>query len=427
MRELRNEQLEISVFHEQLANGLNVYVIPRVGFQQTYAMFTTRYGSVDREFIVPGDSEPTVVPDGIAHFLEHKMFEQENGEDVFNTFARYGGSANAFTSFGMTSYLFSCTDNVMENTETLLNFVQEPYFTEQTVEKEKGIIGQEIRMYDDDAGWRVYFNLLASMYELHPINIDIAGTVESISHITKDLLYTCYNTFYHPSNMNFVVVGDVDPEQMMKLVRDNQAAKDFSRQPDIQRIFPEEKQEVAQPRHEQRMAVSIPKLQFGYKDPSRPTGRELLVNEYVTAVGLEAIIGKSSPLFNSLYEAGIIDKSFGWSYDVAENFAHSIFGGDSKDPERVLQEVERAFADVCKNGVPEADFNRSRAKMIGRVIAELDSPRAIARSYAAYQLKDADYFDIVSVLEGITLEDVNLRLREHLVPEHRAVSLVLPK
>ncbi|MGZ4134051.1 MAG: EF-P 5-aminopentanol modification-associated protein YfmH, partial [Tumebacillaceae bacterium] len=157
MREIRNDQLQVSAFHEQLPNGLNVYVIPRHGFQQTYAMFTTNYGSIDREFIVPGESESTVVPDGIAHFLEHKMFEQESGEDVFNLFARYGASANAFTSFDVTSYLFSSTDHVPENLEILLNYVQDPYFTDQNVEKEKGIIGQEIRMYDDDSGWRVFF------------------------------------------------------------------------------------------------------------------------------------------------------------------------------------------------------------------------------------------------------------------------------
>lgn len=429
MREMRHEQLEISVYHEQLANGLNVYVIPRVGFQQTYAMFSTRYGSIDREFVVPGDLQSTIVPDGIAHFLEHKMFEQEDGEDVFNTFARYGASANAFTSFDMTAYLFSCTDNVPENVSTLLDFVQAPYFTEQTVEKEKGIIGQEIRMYDDDAGWRVYFNLLAAMYEKHPINIDIAGTVETISHITKDTLYTCYNTFYHPSNMNLVLVGDVDPEAMIALVRDNQAAKDFTRQPDIDRIFPEEAAGVAKKRVEQQMTVSIPKVQFGYKDLGSTglQGRELLINEYTTAVALEAVIGKSSPLFNSLYEAGVVDKNFGWSYDVSANFAHSIFGGDSKDPERLLREVEQGFAKILESGIPAEDFKRAQAKMIGRSIAELDSPRAISRNYCSYQFKGADYFDALPVLEGITLEDANQRLREHLVPDYRAVSLVLPK
>ena len=180
MREIRNEQLQISAYHDQLPNGLDVFVIKKDGFKQTFAMFSTDYGSIDREFIVPGESDATVVPDGIAHFLEHKMFEQESGEDVFKLFARYGASANAFTSFDMTTYLFSSTGHVNENLNILLDYVQDPYFTEENVEKEKGIIGQEIRMYDDDAGWQVFFNLLKGLYVNHPLNIDIAGTVERI-------------------------------------------------------------------------------------------------------------------------------------------------------------------------------------------------------------------------------------------------------
>ncbi|MGZ4162493.1 MAG: EF-P 5-aminopentanol modification-associated protein YfmH [Tumebacillaceae bacterium] len=428
MREIRNDQLQVSAFHEQLPNGLNVYVIPRHGFQQTYAMFTTNYGSIDREFIVPGESESTVVPDGIAHFLEHKMFEQESGEDVFNLFARYGASANAFTSFDVTSYLFSSTDHVPENLEILLNYVQDPYFTDQNVEKEKGIIGQEIRMYDDDSGWRVFFNLLRGMYKEHPINIDIGGTIESIAKIDKETLYKCYNTFYHPSNMNLCVVGDVDPELILKTVRDNQAAKDFTRQPEIKRIFPNEQAEVAEPRIEKQMTVSIPKIQFGYKDRSVGLrGKDLLLNEYATACGFDALIGKSSPLFNRLYEAGVIDKNFGWSYEVSTYFAHSVFGGNSKDPDRLLQEVEQAFAEVREKGISEADFQRAKVKLIGRALSELDSPRAICRNYSSYRFRDADYFDVLPVVESLTLEQVNQRLRDHFEPILRSVSIVKPK
>lgn len=428
MRELRNDQLEITAYYDQLPNGLDVYVIPKEGFSQTFALFTTKYGSIDREFVVPGETQSTIVPDGIAHFLEHKMFEQESGEDVFQTFARYGASPNAFTSFDMTSYLFSCTDNVEENLNILLNYVQDPYFTDENVEKEKGIIGQEIRMYDDNPDWRVYFNLLAALYSEHPINIDIAGTVESISKIDKETLYKCYNTFYHPSNMNMVVVGDIDPAAIHNLIRENQAKKDFQRQPDISRIFPTEKAQVRQARVERKMPVSIPKVQFGYKDMSVGlTGADLLFNEYATGVGLEVLIGKSSPLFNQLYEQGVIDKRFGWSYDITPHYGHSIFGGSSKEPERLLETVEQAFAEAVKNGINEAEFNRARVKMIGQMLGELDSPRAICRSFATYTFREADYFSIVPLLESLTVDQVNQRLREHLKPELRSVSLVLPQ
>jgi predicted Zn-dependent peptidase len=427
MREIRNDQLAERVLSEELPNGLTVYVIPKPGYSQTFALFTTKYGSIDRSFVVPGDNQPTVVPDGIAHFLEHKMFEQESGEDVFNLFARYGASPNAFTSFDMTSYLFSSTEAVEENLNILLDYVQEPYFTEENVEKEKGIIGQEIRMYEDNPNWVVYFNLLRGIYKEHPIRIDIAGTVESIAEITKDTLYTCYNTFYHPSNMNMVIVGDVDPQRLLQVVRDNQAAKKFERQPDIERVFPEEPEEVNEARIEQHLSVSMPKVLFGFKDSSRTQGRALLENEYATAIGLEAVIGKSSPLFNRLYEAGVIDKGFSWSYDITPNFAHSTFGGNSKDPDRLLKETEEEFARVAASGINEEDFNRAKRKMIGQVLGDLDAPRSLCRQYTAYRFRDADYFDTVPVLESLTLEQVNQRLREHLVPERRSVSLVLPK
>jgi predicted Zn-dependent peptidase len=429
MREIRNEQFQLSAFHEQLLNGLDVYVIPMPGYSQTFALFSTKYGSIDREFIVPGESEPTVVPDGIAHFLEHKMFEQESGEDVFKLFAKYGASSNAFTSFDTTAYLFSTTSAVEENLNILLDYVQDPYFTDENVEKEKGIIGQEIRMYEDNPGWVVYFNLLRGFYKDHPIKIDIAGTIESISQITKETLYKCYNTFYHPSNMNLVVVGDVDPARIIQVVRDNQARKDFKRQPDIQRIYPEEADEVAEARIEAHMAVSILKVYFGYKDMRSVglTGNDLIANEYATAIGLEALIGNSSSLFNRLYESGLIDKQFGWSYDVSPLFAHSAIGGNSPDPEQLLQTVFAAFAEAREKGIKKEDFERAKRKLIGQVLSDLDSPRGICRQFALYNLRGADFFETVPVLESLTLEQVNQRLQEHLREECRSVSLILPK
>src|SRR5690606_13607321 len=208
MEKIHFPQLDEQLYYEKLDNGLDVYLLPKTGFYKTYATFTTKYGSIDNHFVPLGKEEYVKVPDGIAHFLEHKLFEKEDG-DVFQKFSRQGASANAFTSFTRTAYLFSSTSHVEKNLETLLDFVQEPYFTDQTVEKEKGIIAQEIRMYDDNPDWRLYFGMIKNLYEKHPVRIDIAGTVESISAITKDMLYTCYNTFYHPSNMVLFIVGPV--------------------------------------------------------------------------------------------------------------------------------------------------------------------------------------------------------------------------
>ena len=228
--------------------------------------------------------------------------------------------------------------------------------------------------------------------------------------------------------MSLVIAGDLDPEEIYNVVRENQEKKGYQRQPDIRRDLPNEPDHIASPRIEVNMAVSIPKLQFGYKDVNSIglSGRELLVNEYATAVGIEALIGKSSPLFNTLYEQALVDKNFGWSYEVGVSFAYSSFGGATKDPNRVIEITEEAFAKVVQDGLPEADFKRARAKMIGRTIGEIDNPRSICRSFASYHFKGANYFDIVSVMESLTLEQVNERLREHLVPAQRSISIVRP-
>ena len=212
MEKILFEQLQEELYYEKLANGLDVYILPKQGFNKSFATFTTKYGSVDNHFKSLEKQEFVQVPDGIAHFLEHKLFEKEDG-DVFQQFSKQGASANAFTSFTRTAYLFSSTSEFEQNLTTLIDFVQDPYFSEKTVEKEKGIIGQEINMYDDNPDWRLYFGTIANMYHHHPVKIDIAGTVESIAPITKDMLYECYHTFYHPSNMLLFIIGPVDAER----------------------------------------------------------------------------------------------------------------------------------------------------------------------------------------------------------------------
>lgn len=242
MKQIPYPHLQETLYTEKMPGGLQVFILPKAGFKKTYATFTTRYGSVDNHFQVEGREEIRV-PDGIAHFLEHKMFEEPTG-DIFSNFANKGASANAFTSFDRTTYLFTATEHIEDNLTTLIDFVQHPYFTDENVEKEKGIIGQEIQMYRDNPDWRSYYGLIEAMYSKHPIRIDIAGTVESISKITKGTLYECYNTFYHPSNMILFVVGGINPESIMELIRSNQAAKTFEPQGMIRRYFEQEPYEI---------------------------------------------------------------------------------------------------------------------------------------------------------------------------------------
>ncbi|MFR1803348.1 MAG: EF-P 5-aminopentanol modification-associated protein YfmH, partial [Faecalispora jeddahensis] len=261
MEKITNERVQDSYYSVKHPSGLRIFVYPKEGSNSTYAIFGTRYGSVDTSFRRSDEQEVSTVPEGIAHFLEHKLFESEDG-DAFARYAKTGASANAYTSFDMTCYLFSCTENVYESLEILLDFVQSPYFTEQTVQKEQGIIGQEIRMYDDDPQWRVMFNLLKALYHHHPVKIDIAGTVESIAEITPEYLYRCYHTFYNLNNMALCVAGNIDPERVLELC--DKMLKP-SEPTQVERIFEEEPAGVVQDRVEQKLSVTIPLFQLGFK------------------------------------------------------------------------------------------------------------------------------------------------------------------
>ncbi|MEC0203104.1 pitrilysin family protein [Paenibacillus lautus] len=424
MESIHYDNLQETLYYEVMDNGLHVYVLPKPGFQKTYATFATKYGSVDNHFKVEGESE-TRVPDGIAHFLEHKMFEEPEG-DIFAKFASNGASANAFTSFDQTVYLFSATENIHENLETLINFVQNPYFTDQNVEKEKGIIGQEINMYQDNPDWRVYFGLIEAMYKVHPVHIDIAGTVESIGTITKEDLYTCYNAFYHPSNMLLFVVGGVDPEETMNLIRSNQAGKSYEKQGSIERLFDPEPQGVEEKRRESRLAVSLPKCLFGFKEKQVGlTAEEQLRRDLTTKLMMDLLFGSSTELYQQLYEEDLISDSFGHEYNSSPQYAFSAVGGDTKDPDQLLARIRTEVDKLKATGFQASDFERARKKKMGGYLRMLNSPENIAHEFTRYQFRGADFFKVLPVYESITLEDVNRRLQEHVDWEQLAVSIVV--
>lgn len=424
MESIHYDNLQETLYYEVMDNGLHVYVLPKPGFQKTYATFATKYGSVDNHFKVQGESE-TRVPDGIAHFLEHKMFEEPEG-DIFAKFASNGASANAFTSFDQTVYLFSATENIHENLETLIDFVQNPYFTDQNVEKEKGIIGQEINMYQDNPDWRVYFGLIEAMYKVHPVHIDIAGTVESIGTITKEDLYTCYNAFYHPSNMLLFVVGGVDPEETMNLVRSNQAGKSYDKQGFIERIFDPEPQGVEEKRRESRLAVSLPKCLFGFKEKQVGlTADEQLRRDLTTKLMMDLLFGSSTELYQKLYDEDLISDSFGHEYNSAPQYAFSAVGGDTKDPDQLLARIRAEVDKLKASGFQESDFERARKKKMGGYLRMLNSPENIAHEFTRYQFRGADLFKVLPVYESITVDDVNRRLQEHVDWDQLAVSIVV--
>ncbi|MCY8101712.1 pitrilysin family protein [Bacillus haynesii] len=420
------KQLKETLYYEKMPGGLDVYVLPKKGFNKTYAVFTTKYGSIDNQFVPLGKEEMVRVPDGIAHFLEHKLFEKEDG-DVFQQFSRQGASANAFTSFTRTAYLFSSTSNVEENLETLVDFVQDPYFTEKTVEKEKGIIGQEINMYDDNPDWRLFFGLIENMYQEHPVRIDIAGTIESISHITKDLLYECYETFYHPSNMLLFVVGPVDPEAIIRQVRENQQKKPYTDQPEIVRKEVKEPGAVFKKEQEIKMNVQSSKCLVGLKS-AHPmnTGEALLKHELTINLILECLFGKSSSDYERIYEQGYIDETFSYDYTEEHGFGFVSVGGDTPEPDKLAEELKQVLF-KAKETITAEKLELARKKKIGNFLKSMNSPEYIANQFTRYAFLETSLFDIVTVLESITLEDVYRVIQEEIEEDRITVCKVVPK
>lgn len=425
METIEFQQLDETLYYKKLANGLDVYILPKKGFSKTFVTFTTKYGSVDRTFTPIGEKEPITVPDGIAHFLEHKMFEKEEG-DVFQKFSERGASANAFTSFTRTAYLFSATDHIFENTETLLDFVQEPYFTEKTVEKEKGIIGQEITMYDDQPDWRLYFGAIENMYHNHPVKIDIAGTIESIDQITAEHLYTCYNTFYHPSNMLLFIVGNVDPKEMMAFIEDNQNKKSFKEAPEIQRYFDEEPLEVAIKEREIQMDVQQPKVYVGLKaKETNLSGEEMLKHELAIQIGLENLFGRASEFYTDVYDNGLIDESFAYDFTLEKGFGFALIGSDTPNPDALVGKILNTV-NHAEQMLNVESIERIKRKKIGFFLRALNSLEYIANQFTRYKFNDMNLFDVVPVIEKITLEDVKEAFQSIQGESQQTIFKILP-
>jgi predicted Zn-dependent peptidase len=412
-----------TVVRDRLPSGLAVAVVPRPGQRRTYATFATRYGSIDSHFRVPGTGEALSVPDGIAHFLEHKMFEAPDG-DVFNRFAALGASANAYTEYTTTTYLFSTTAHGSECLDILLDFVQAPYFTPENVEKEKGIIEQEIRMYLDMPQDRLHSNLMRALYVAHPVRLDIAGTVESIQGITPDILYRCYETFYHPSNMLVFVVGDVDADQVLDQVRRDQARRQMTPSGPIERLLPEEPPQVAERRVEHRMPVHLPLVAIGYKDQvGSLAGPELLRRDVVTSLLWAMVLGKSSPLYASLYEAGLVNDRLQARYEQGPTFGHSIVATETPDPDTLVARIQEGVASAP---LTEEALERAKRRELGDYVTVFNNPEALAYVYNAWHFRDTDPFLFPEILDAVTLEDVVTRRDTYLATAPTAVSVVLP-
>lgn len=418
-----------TLYKEILPNGLEVTLLPKEDFQKTYGLFTTDYGSIDNEFVPIGQEDFTKVPDGIAHFLEHKLFEKED-EDVFQKFGRQGAASNAFTSFTRTSYLFSSTNSIYENLGTLIDFVQDPYFTEESVNKEKGIIGQEIQMYQDDPNWRLFFGILNNLYPKHPLHIDIAGTEESISHITADDLYTCYNTFYHPSNMNLFVVGKMDPEEMMAFIRDNQRQKEFPTAVPVKRRVPVESSTDIVPESHIELAVHRPKAIVGLKGLGDlpENGLELLTYQTSIQLLLQLLFGVTSKNYLAMYDEGIIDDSFSFEFSLDRSFYFADFSVDTDEPKQFANQIINLLLKAKENDdINETSLNLAKKKMLGKHLQSLDSLEYIANQYSGMTFDDTTLFDLSKVIDSIQLKDIIHARDTFIRPEALSRFYIYPK
>ena len=427
MEKIVNDIIKEELYFGTLENGLRVYFMPKRGFVKKYAILATDFGSNDLEFVPKGECDRIRVHEGIAHFLEHKMFEQPDGGNAFDLFSKYGASANAFTNFNMTAYLFSATENFNECLTHLIDYVQTPYYTEENVEKEKGIIAQEIKMYDDDPSWQVYFNALKAMYQKHNVRIDIAGDVDSIYKITPDELYKCYNTFYNPSNMILFVIGDLDENEVMDVIKKANHSDIDKIEGKIQRFPNEEPKEIAQKEIVEKYQVSMPMFNIAYKDEDvNLRGKELLKKEVVSDILCDMIFKTGSELNEDMYMKGMVNDSFYGGFYSEVEYAFTLISGEGKDPHKVKDTITEYLERYKKEGLSRVGFERAKKKKIGEFLKYMDSMEFIANNFISYAFKDVNILDYLEVLKEVEFEDVENRLRTHFKEENCVISIVEP-
>ena len=407
MKVIESLKIKEKIYMEKLENGLTIMIVPKNTTNKKYVIWGTHFGSIDNHFIMPNTKEEVSVPDGVAHFLEHKMFEQENGRNSLDVLMALGVDANAYTTNNHTAYLFEATENFYEALDELMDYVQHPYFTDENVEKEKGIIGQEIGMYDDDPGWRLYMNALDCLYHDNVIKIDIAGTVESISKIDKDVLYKCYNTFYNPSNMVMVVCGDFEPEKMLEEIKKRLVEK--PKQCEIKRIYAQEKKEIHMPYKEDTMEVSSPIFMIGFKDEIEEKNK--IQRHIAIEILMNMLIGKSSPLYQKLYNEGLLMSQPDLDYEFSNDYAHVLIASQSKDPKEIQEELLKEIKRLQEN-FDEAHFNRIRKKVYGDYVAEYNNVADISRMLLSDYFKGVQTFDYIEQFSTVTLEYTRQILQE---------------
>lgn len=411
-----------SMYHEKLANGLNVFVFPKPDFQKGYAFFAANYGGMDMRFCLNGEWHST--PAGVAHYLEHKMFDTQEG-NALQELAANGASPNAFTSNDITGYYFDSTEKFEENLRILLSFVSVPWFTQESVDKERGIIGQEIGMIEDDPEWKCFINLMAALYRNHPIRVSVAGSVESIAKITPETLYACHKAFYDPANMVLCVAGPVDPEHICAVAREILpgeagpiAAKDYGEK---------EPPQAAQSLIEERMEVSAPIFQLGWKGDAPGRGEERLRQGLLGELALEVLLGSSSPLYAKLYRDGLINQEFGYGYEDSFGCAFLAANGESRDPEAVRMAVAEEAARIGREGVDKQLWERVKKGVYGNRVRALNSFEHLCVGQAQAFFAGYDFLRFAELFDAITKKEAEELIANWVTEERCALSVVRAK
>ena len=421
MEQLTFDRVGEQMYREKLENGLTVCVFPKPEFQKGYAFFATNYGGMDVRFCL--DGVWTDSPAGVAHYLEHKMFDTKEG-NALQDLAANGASPNAFTSSAITGYYFESTEKFEENLRILLSFVSQPWFTQESVDKERGIIGQEIGMIQDNPDWKVFTNLMAALYQRHPIRLSVAGSVESIAEITPETLYACHKAFYDPANMVLCVAGPVEAEKICAIAREILpkeagpiAGRDYG---------PQEPEQVAQSLVEETMEVSIPIFQLGYKGDAPERGEEGARQELLGELACEALLGNSTPLYARLYREGLINRNFAYGYEAVPGAAFLAAGGESKDPEAVRQAVQQEAERIVREGVDPDLWRRIKKGSYGGKVRSLNSFETLCVGQAQNFFAGADLLDFPRLFDTIEKADVEHLIARWVTPERTALSVVRP-
>jgi len=425
MKIVESTKIKEKAYFEKLENGLNVIIIPKKNTNKKYVIWGTNFGSIDNNFIMPDNGEEAKIPDGVAHFLEHKMFEQSNGTNSLDVLMALGLEANAYTTNDHTAYLFECSnDKFYEGLDELMDYVQNPYFTDENVEKEKGIIGQEIMMYDDDPGFQLYLNTMDCMYHKNAVKLDIAGTIDSISKINPDILYKCYNTFYHPSNMTLVVCGDFEPQELLNEII--KRLKNKNNQGKIKRIYEVEDETINKCDKKVEMEVSMPIFMIGYKDCLEDS-EEIVKKHIAIEILLNMLLGKSSNLYKELYNSGKLISEPDFDYEFSKQYAHILISGQSKDYNEIYKKIKEQVNNYKNNGLDSDHFERIKRKIYGDYVSEYNSVSDIARMFLADSFKGINSFDYIEKYNEITKQYVEQILKEVFIEDKMVLSVINPK